>query len=196
MIKRLLPILIVFTISGLPAYGGEGEKNCYPIREKDLLRADAPHFDQFQTKQETIKKPSQVNLKSHPNARTFRTVLRRGAAEGPNFAGHYAVVAWGCGTSCVTFAIVNLKTGNVIFPDDFSSAHGIHLDADDFERIASTGYWGLRYKLDSRLLIVVGMLDEDKKREGVFYYILDKDKMKRIFAVNVTKDDCDDRMKD
>lgn len=196
MIKRLLLILIVATISIFPVYGGADGKNCYPIREKDLLRQGAPHFDQFQTRIETIKKPSRVNLKSHPEARTYRTVLRRGAAKGPNFAGHYAVVAWGCGTSCVTFAIVNLKTGNVIFPDDFTSVHGVHLDADDFERDADTGYWGLRYKLNSRLLIVVGTLDEDEKREGAFYYILDKDKLKRIFSVNVRKDDCDDRIKD
>jgi hypothetical protein len=196
MIKRLVLLLIIATIPILPVYGEEGRKNCYPIREKDILRPDAPHFDQFQSKVEQIKKPAHVNLKSHPEASTYRTVLRRGAANGPNFAGHYSVVAWGCGSSCVTFAIVNLRNGNVIFPADFTSDHGVHLSADDFERGANTGYWGLRYKLDSRLLIVVGTLDEDEKKEGAFYYILDKDQLKRIFSVNVKKDDCDDRPQD
>jgi hypothetical protein len=36
------------------------------------------------------------------------------AAEGgPNFAGHYTVALWGCGTSCQSFAIIDAKTGAV-----------------------------------------------------------------------------------
>jgi hypothetical protein len=196
MIKRVLLIFLFICISSFPGYAEEPIRNCYPISAKDLIRQNAPRFDQFQASKELIEKPAEVDLKSHPNARQYRTVLRRGAAEGPNFAGHYTVIGWGCGTSCVTFAVVNLKTGKVIFPDDFSSAHGVHLSADDFEREALSHFWGLRYKIDSRLLIVVGTLDEDKNREGAFYYILDKDKLKRIFTVTVKKDDCDDRMKD
>ena len=36
-----------------------------------------------------------------PEARRFRTELRRQAADGPNFAGFYTFARWGCGAGCV-----------------------------------------------------------------------------------------------
>ena len=42
-----------------------------------------------------------------PTQHQFRTVLRKGAQKGPNFAGHYTVVEWGCGSNCVVFAVVD-----------------------------------------------------------------------------------------
>jgi len=191
--------LLFMTMTSLaltyPVCAEDSGKNCYPITKKDLTHRNAPRFDKYPAKAETIKKPK-VNLKSHPDARTYRTVLRRGVAEGPNFAGHYSVVGWGCGTSCVQFAVVDVKSGKVIFPDEFTGVMGLHFDADDFEKEGYGPFWGLRYKIDSRLLVVVGMLDEDEKREGAFYYVLEKGKLKRLYDVRVKKDDCDDRVKD
>ena len=48
-----------------------------------------------------------------PEERRFRTVLREGAKEGANFAGHYTVVEWGCGTECWQAAIIDAETGRV-----------------------------------------------------------------------------------
>ena len=76
-----------------------------------------------------------VDLRSNPNAHRFRTVLRRGARSGPNFAGHLTVVTWGCGTSCITIALVDARTGRV-----YSSPVG-------------AGY-GVEHRVDSRLLVV------------------------------------------
>jgi hypothetical protein len=45
--------------------------------------------------------------------RMFRTVLRNGARKGPDFAGHYTVVEWGCGSNCVVFAVVDALSGKV-----------------------------------------------------------------------------------
>src|ERR1035438_1603912 len=39
--------------------------------------------------------------------------MREGAAMGPNFAGHYTIVTWGCGSSCVSAVVVNANTGAV-----------------------------------------------------------------------------------
>ncbi len=35
---------------------------------------------------------------------------------GPNFAGHYFVIRWGCGSDCLMMAIVDAKTGHVYAP--------------------------------------------------------------------------------
>jgi hypothetical protein len=68
--------------------------------------------------------------------REFRTVLREGAKKGPNFAGHYTVVVWGCGTSCAQVAIIDAITGRISDPpfklitwDDgngFLKQYGLH----------------------------------------------------------------------
>lgn len=196
MTKQLLLIILFSAAAVFPANAEGIGKNCYPISAKGLIHKDAPRFDQYPVKAEQIKKPVMVNLKSHPDARTYRTMLRQGASKGPNFAGHYSVVGWGCGTSCTQFAVVDLKSGKVIFPDDFTGVMGLHFDADDFENEGGGPFWGIRNKINSRLLIVVGMLDEDEKQEGAYYYLLEKGKLKRIFSINVKKDNCDNRMKD
>jgi hypothetical protein len=46
-------------------------------------------------------------------AREFRTRLREAAREKPNFAGHFIVTTWGCGTECVEGAIIDARTGRV-----------------------------------------------------------------------------------
>ncbi len=72
-----------------------------------------PQFEKFPVTQRYTGTPAPVNLNSDPGARRFRTVLRNGAKQGPNFAGHYTVVMWGCGSSCQSIAIVDAKTGAV-----------------------------------------------------------------------------------
>ncbi len=62
----------------------------------------------------SFRGPPRVSLADN-SARHFRTVLTRGAAEGPNFAGHYRMVQWGCGSPCHDGAIIDLESGAVFF---------------------------------------------------------------------------------
>jgi hypothetical protein len=43
----------------------------------------------------------------------FRTRIREGAKEPVEFAGHYTVPRWGCGTLCNAFVIVDSISGSV-----------------------------------------------------------------------------------
>lgn len=52
---------------------------------------------------------------STPKARLYRTALRRESAQGPNFNGHYRLATWGCGSSCLELAVVDLTNGRVWF---------------------------------------------------------------------------------
>lgn len=85
------------------------------------------------------------------------------------------------------FAVVNLKTGQVITPKRASTVFGIHLAADDFLPNAETGAWGFRYTTRSNLLVLVGMLDEDESRDGAFYFVLQNEKLIPIHATIVKK---------
>src|SRR6202041_301595 len=99
-----------------------------------------------------------LDLSSNPIAKRYRTVLRYQVSEGANFAGHYRVAIWGCGMTCAMFAVVNLKTGQVITPKRASTVFGIHLAADDFLPNAETGGWGFCSPTSTTLLAVLALL--------------------------------------
>jgi hypothetical protein len=59
-------------------------------------------------------KPASVSFNSFPEAKLFNTTITQQLSDGPNFAGHYTVATWGCGTECQGFAIVDAVTGDVV----------------------------------------------------------------------------------
>lgn len=67
-----------------------------------------------------------VDLRSDPTAREFRTRIGAALEKGPNFAGHFVIATWGCGTMCLAGAVVDSRTGRVFPGDtaiDFSCRH-------------------------------------------------------------------------
>jgi len=114
-------------------------------------------------------------------ARSFRTELREQAASGPDFAGHYKIASWGCGASCVQFAIIDSLTGDVYFPS-FSVAVGVG-STKDYEHIPQP----LQYKPDSKLLMVTGNLNESEKG-GVYYYKWDNNRLMLVKQTPLPKD--------
>ena len=95
-------------------------------------------------------------------ARMFRTMIRTQAKEGPNFAGHYTVAVWGCGSGCRQFAIVDAVTGKVYFhPDAVTVLSPPYVDEDN-----------LQFRVDSGLLVIAGAFEDAKGNptEGKFFY--------------------------
>ena len=77
---------------------------------------------------------------SDRNAHQFRTVIKEVCKNvGVNFAGYYTIVEWGCGMECGEMAMVDRRSGRVHLADIPN---------------AISGFYGLRYSKDSRLLIV------------------------------------------
>lgn len=97
-----------------------------------------------------------------PDKRLFRTALREGAAQGPNFAGHMTIVRWGCGTSCVAWAAVDARTGRVT-----------KLPGADYMDTNHVGgkLGGVTFKRGSRVIVLAGAPREDQAREGVYRYL-------------------------
>lgn len=60
-----------------------------------------PTFEQFAVTESFTGPPAKPILNT-PGDRFFRTMIRKGAAKGPNFAGHHTIAVWGCGTSCIS----------------------------------------------------------------------------------------------
>jgi hypothetical protein len=87
--------------------------------------------------------------------RGFRTVLRNGAKQGPNFAGHFTVVEWGCGSNCIAMAVIDAITGAVY--------------DQDMPQMNDAGICGAQYKLTSTLFVVETSLTPNGDCEPELY---------------------------
>ena len=87
--------------------------DCHLVRASDLVDPAAPSFRLFAADASIPAGHAKLDLSSDPMAREYRTVIRSQMRLGPNFAGHYRVVVWGCGSSCAMFAAVDLNSGRV-----------------------------------------------------------------------------------
>ncbi len=131
-----------------------------------------PRFEDYPVEQISQAPPVNVDFSHDKRARLYRTVLRLGARSGPNFAGHFTVVTWGCGSSCQQFAIVDALTGKVHFSQVLPYVSWS----------ASDDPFGLQFRLNSRLLIVHGYRKEDPPR-GTFYFLWDGASLNPLKAV-------------
>ena len=76
-----------------------------------------PRFEFFPVADSFTGATSRLQLASNRAARRYKWVLTQAAAYGPNFAGHYKIAYWGCGSPCGRFAIINRRTGEVFMAD-------------------------------------------------------------------------------
>ena len=72
-----------------------------------------PRFEDYLVTEASTGPPAALKLTS-PEERQFHTSLREAAEKPPNFAGHFRIVSWGCGTNCLGGAVIDLKTGEVV----------------------------------------------------------------------------------
>jgi len=104
-----------------------------------------PRFRDYPVEEIFRGVPARVKFRIRWDDRSYGSDLREGAANGPNFAGHFTIVTWGCGSDCYDIAVVDSRTGRVWFAP-------------------FTGSIGLSFRRDSRLLIV----DSQAEREKTF----------------------------
>jgi hypothetical protein len=98
-----------------------------------------------------------------PEAQEFRIRLIEAASGMPNFAGHYIVVKWGCGTACVAGGVIDALTGQVTF---FPFAY-----VCCWQNVKSK-FEPIRFLPNSRLIVFSGQLHEEGEM-GTHYFIFD-----------------------
>jgi hypothetical protein len=165
-------------------------------------RNETPTFEQYRVDKIFTGVPAQPLLLT-PEERRFRTVIRQGVtkgwgvedgvtgkesgAGGPNFAGHYAIVRWSCGSPCYMAAIVDLKTGQVFPPPH----HGSGRSYFGFPLVAiPADKYRLAYRVDSRLL-VANLCDAEvrvktgtqSRRCGPHYFVMQEDGLTLVKSV-------------
>src|SRR5689334_16959216 len=114
---------------------------CICCSAQAVKRQGTPRYEDYAVAKTYKGKPA-LPLINNSQARAFRTRLREGAAKGPNFAGHYTIVTWGCGTGCQQMAVVDAQTGRVYFPKSLSTI--------TYNLVENMEDAGLKYRLNSR----------------------------------------------
>lgn len=128
--------------------------------------AQSVKFASYPAKIESVRAKA-IDFRQSLGASAFRTRLREGLRSGVNFAGHYIIVGWGCGTGCVSGGIIDARNGRVYFPKEFN-AFAVGQGENDYKE-------PLQYRKNSRLLVLNGIPgtanDDDPTGEsGTYYY--------------------------
>lgn len=114
------------------------------------------------------------------NDMAFRTRLREAAAQKSDFAGQYVLAQWGCGTECISGAAIDVRTGRVVWLPGtlccWFSEKSPHANPVE----------PLRYRLNSRLLVLSGRRNERDGDDGEHYYVIDGDRLVHLRDVPAT----------
>ena len=183
-------LALALTAAWLPASGAIHQADDAPLIRESDMPTDAPRFEAYAAKPYTGTN-AVPDVDSDPRSRRYRTQLRNWAREKPNFAGHYILATWGCGTGCTELAVIDAVTGKVFHPPEARTNHIEDVDADalvdieDGERRADFG--AMRYRVDSRLLVVFGALNGRAEDEGISWLVWEDERLRRVRFVQIAR---------
>lgn len=105
---------------------------CTDVLERQELRLSTTTDSKLVTYEgEYVTEP---DFRIFKEAEKYRRIIIEALKRGPNFAGRFTVVEWGCGSNCQQHAVVDVETGLVV-------AYGLQTE------------FGLEYSIDSTLLV-------------------------------------------
>ena len=105
----------------------------------------------------------------------YKTVITNAMQDPVNFAGHYRVVTWGCGTDCRGFAIVDKVSGKTYTLPGVEFVSGVMGNEEA----------RLQFKTDSRLFIITGSKNDEN--EGKFYYLWNGKELRLLATFSMKK---------
>lgn len=142
-----------------------------------------PRFDDYPAGPLYKGVPAALKL-DKPGTRMYAEEIRNGVdtayndknlvQKGPNFAGEYVVVKWGCGSPCLRMAIVNVRTGEIYYPPLTFEGSG----PQNFDLPALTPKGSVsqnpevRFRPDSNLMIVKATPSQRRIARSYTYYFL------------------------
>jgi hypothetical protein len=151
---------------------------CFPALAA-AAQGKPPTFSQYSVKVEKARIQA-IDFKKNPDARTYKTRLIHGLEGGVNFAGHYIIVGWGCGTGCTNAAVIDTFTGNIYWPEEFYNVDATY--ADNYSDVQ------IDFKKGSRMMIIhgrPGTKDENGRNipPGDHYFEWKNNKFRSIMTV-------------
>src|SRR4051812_21204974 len=184
LMLRRTALALAFALVLMPAFGAADDEGYdeYTIRLSDIPK-DAPRFEDYPAK--PYAGPNAApDVRSDPRSRMYRTVLRGWATEKPNFAGHYILATWGCGTGCTQIAVIDAVNGEVFHPTGARTNSIIDIDGELLTYVSSSprraDFGALRYSAESRLLVLIGTPEQRTENRGISYFVWENDGLRRV----------------
>jgi hypothetical protein len=146
-------------------------------------QSKTPQFIEFPTSSPALWQRRPPDLRA-PNAFTYRTRITKASQQDANFAGHYVLETWGCGTNCVMGVIINLATGRVTFLPTVCCWGEIDL-----------AFRPVEFRRNSRLVVLSGMLNEEGRNAAHFFDFRDERLIPVTSILRVTKDATPQRLR-
>lgn len=128
-----------------------------------------PDFKDYAVERTYTGAPAAPKL--NRDQRAFRTMIREGAKSKVEFAGHYTVPRWGCGSGCSTFVIVDSITGAV-----YNSFNVADLPLAWMEKHGEQER--MEFRPNSRLIKINGCINEQNC--GFYDYVMIEGKGLRL----------------
>jgi hypothetical protein len=178
-------VWLAFAHSSLAAVDAEGY-NEYTIRPSDVP-SDAPRFEDYPAKPYRGSNAT-PDLRSHRDSREYRTRLRAWAEEKPNFAGHYILANWGCGTDCTRIAIIDARSGKIFHPRGATTNEAVNIHHALLGGGNVVDLWhgtgAVWHRVDSKLLVLIGAPEGNYENRGISYFVWDDNKLTRVRFVH------------
>jgi hypothetical protein len=142
-----------------------------------------PRFEDYPVTEVWHGTPAPVRL-IKPAERMFRTRLTNAAKKPANFAGHYRFTLWGCGSECISGAIIDLDTGKVFSPPLAKGDVGVM-----YFNVCQSAYEnsGVDFHVNSRLLVLrCGLNYSERLQTNVpdaYYFVWEGERFNQILRV-------------
>lgn len=108
-------------------------------------------------------------------AAKYKTLLGAEIKEGSNFAKKFRIAKIGCGAGCTMLGLIDCETGKV----DDPKIYGTSLIPTP-ATAAFANAERVEFKLESKLLIFRGCLNEKRNQCGIHQYLLKNGKLKKL----------------
>ncbi len=121
------------------------------LLNSSIIFAKVPQFSDYPA---PVFKGKNVAMQLNENTKNYRTRFGYLKNEKPNFAGHYVIDFFGCGTSCIIGIAFNVRNGATQFlPSGALTACYKEASFTDYE---------IYYRANSRLFITSGGYDNEE----------------------------------
>jgi hypothetical protein len=166
------------------------------LRPQDTIN-QIPRFDDHTVTEEFTGTPADPILNT-PEKRRYRARIRQGVsngqdvwsgnwknpaiAPGPNFAGHYFIIRWGCGSECVTMAIVDARTG-IVYEPPLAAKGSLFLPLD------SLSHMEVDFRINSSLIVLRDACRDfrDRRTCGLYYFDWQDNRFRLLKFVRVDR---------
>jgi hypothetical protein len=144
------------------------------LTECVLAQTRVPQFKDYPVREQFTGKNAPLVLTRKDRA--YRTRLSDAAKEKPNFAGHYILAAWGCGTECLMGALIDAKTGRVYWIPFTVCCWGTGVD---------NNVRAINLRPDSRLIVFTGARNEEGN--GTYFYKFENNRFVFVHSIEKLK---------